>query len=677
MQWADAVPNLMIGLREGLEAGLVVSILLAVLRKIRRPEDGTTGTVSTAPVWLGVLGAVTVAGSFATILTFSTDVLSSRAQQIVGGSLSVLAVFLVTGMVFWMRRTAMGLSAQLRGEVERAVAIGAGALTLTAFLAVGREGLETTLFLWTAVKASGTTVAPLTGAALGLGLAILLCWLLYRRAVKLNLGVFFSRTAFVLIVIAAGVLSYGLGDLQDGGVLPGQSWVAFDLAGTLDPNSWWVSLISGVTELTPRMTVLQVTAWLVYLAVVIPLFVKAGRQPVERKQVSEPEPAGKWERLAGKHTAIVAGALVLVPVAVAALVIAALPQSATGSAISVTDHDCAPEWKSAPAGTQSITVTNKTAKAGEIRLDDSSGGIVAEIETIGPATSATMSATLADGSYTFHCLMSGQSTTASAPVQVSGGAANDAPAPVKPVTTEDLTGPNQKYLAYAAQQLGTVSAAVGTVRADLAANNTEAAKKDWLTAQLAWERVGASYNSFGDTGTAVDGLPNGLPANTADPGFTGLHRLEYGLWHGQAPASLVPVADQLAQDLASLRGKLATDDVAGDPTKLPIRAHEILEDAIRDHLSGMDNQGSGTAYAATDADLDVTRIVLAELTPLLNERAPNLVKTAAKQLTTLHEALVNHAPTTLAQRQAVNGAAGAVVETLSAVPTLLEVPPSH
>ncbi|WP_143132455.1 Dyp-type peroxidase [Amycolatopsis rubida] len=134
MQWADAVPNLMIGLREGLEAGLVVSILLAALRKIRRPQDSAAEAVSTVPVWLG---AVTVAGSLAAILTFSTDVLSSRAQQIVGGSLSVLAVFLVTGMVFWMRRTAMGLSAQLRGEVERAVAIGAGALALTAFLAVG------------------------------------------------------------------------------------------------------------------------------------------------------------------------------------------------------------------------------------------------------------------------------------------------------------------------------------------------------------------------------------------------------------------------------------------------------------------------------------------------------------------------------------------------------------
>ena len=202
MSWAEAVPNLLIGLREGLEAGLVVSILLAALRKTA--PDGPDGGVSPAPVWLGVLGAVMVAGSFAAVLTFSAGELPSRAQEAAAGLLSVLAVGLVTGMVFWMRRTAAGLSAQLRGEVQRAAAIGAGALTVTAFLAVGREGLETTLFLWTAVRASGSTAAPLIGAGLGLAAAAALCWLLYRRAIRLNVGVFFSRTAILLIVIAAG-----------------------------------------------------------------------------------------------------------------------------------------------------------------------------------------------------------------------------------------------------------------------------------------------------------------------------------------------------------------------------------------------------------------------------------------------------------------------------------------
>src|SRR3984957_3299426 len=276
--WADALPNLLIGLREGLEAGLVVSILLAALRKAERkaePAEGRRG--SSAPVWLGVLGAVMLAGSFAAVLTYSTDVLSSRAQEAVAGLLSVFAVGLVTGMVFWMRRTAAGLAAHLRGEVARAVAIGAGALTITAFLAVGREGLETTLFLWAAVRALGATFAPLFGAGLGLAPAVVLCWLLYRRAVRLNVGVFFNRTAIALIVIAAGVLSYGLGDLQDASLLPGRQWVAFDVTAHVDPGSWWVSIVSGVTELAPKMTVLQLVAWVAYLVVVVPLFVRAGR----------------------------------------------------------------------------------------------------------------------------------------------------------------------------------------------------------------------------------------------------------------------------------------------------------------------------------------------------------------------------------------------------------------
>ena len=233
--------------------------------------------MSTAPIWLGVLGAVTLSGAFAAVLTFSVSVLTSAGQEAVGGLLSVLAVGLVTAMIFWMRRTAATLSAHLRGEVERAAAIGAGALTLTAFLSVGREGLETTLFLWTAAKASGQTAGPLVGAAIGIAAAIILCWLLYRRAVHLNVGVFFNRTAIALIVIAAGVLAYGLGDLQDAGWLPGHTWVAFDLTAHIDPGSWWASIITGITELSPKMTVLQVTAWLAYLVVVIPAFISAGR----------------------------------------------------------------------------------------------------------------------------------------------------------------------------------------------------------------------------------------------------------------------------------------------------------------------------------------------------------------------------------------------------------------
>jgi high-affinity iron transporter len=695
--WADSVPNLLIGLREGLEAGLVVTILLAAVRK-------TPVRLSTAPVWLGVLGAVTLSGAFAAVLTFSVSALTSAGQEVIGGLLSVLAVGLVTAMIFWMRRTAATLSAHLRGEVARAVAVGAGALTLAAFFSVGREGLETTLFLWTAAKASGQTAGPLAGAAIGIACAIALCWLLYRRAVHLNVGVFFNRTAIALIVIAAGVLAYGLGDLQDAGWLPGHTWTAFDLAGHIDPGSWWASIITGVTALTPTMTVLQVTAWAAYLAVVIPAFVKAGRAPaaakppaaaasaVASKAAPAPAPATvpRWARVAGGHPWLVAGVLVAVPAIAAGTTIATLPAAASSTAgsVTVTRTGCAPEWTSAQPGAQAITVTNNSGLAGEVRLADAAGAIIGEIETIGPGTSAPLTATLGSGPYTFKCLLGSLPATSSQPVTVSAvdGPAVTAPVAVKPVTVAELAGPNKLYQAYAAAQLRDLAAATAAIETDLRHGNLAQAKRDWLTAQLDWERVGASYNSFGDLGLAVDGLPDGLPDGVADKDFAGLHRLEYGLWHGQAAGELLPVAVALDRDVAAVRKNLTSDDLTGDATQLSLRAHEIIEDALRDHLSAVDDEGAGAGYAMTYADTQVDKAVLGYLSGLIGQREPGLVPTADSQLAALDQALLatradgQWQPLTavsLDQRQRVDAATGALLETLAAVPDLLEIPPAH
>jgi high-affinity iron transporter len=715
--WADSLPNLLIGLREGLEAGLIVSILLAAVRQAAPAgADGSSGSdgqatkISTAPIWLGALGAVMLSGSFAAVLTFSTGVLSSRAQQAVGGLLSVLAVGLVTAMIFWMRRTAAGLAARLRGEVARAAALGAGALTITAFLAVAREGLETTLFLWTTARATGQTAAPLAGAAVGLAAAVVLCWLLYRRAVKLNVGAFFNRTALALIVIAAGVLAYGLGDLQDAGLLSGQRWIAFDLTAHVHPGSWWVSLITGVTELSPKMTVLQVVAWVAYLAVVIPAFARAGRlsEEPEAKNGVATGPAGRWERLAGRRWErlarrrpwAVAGVLVLTPALAAGAAIAALPAASAASVttVTITRSACAPNWTSGSAGTQTFTVDNESGMAGEINLDDSSGDIMAEIETIGPGTSAPLTATLNGGTYVFKCFMGSQPVTVSAPVQVAAAAnvippsrtanspVSSGPVAVKPVTVSELAGPNKEYQAYAAGQLAALAQAVTRIEADLRGGDIAAAKTDWLTAQLDWERVGASYDSFGTLGLAVDGLPNALPGGVNNKNFTGLHRLEYGLWNGQSPATLLPVAETLASNVAIVQRNLSSANLAGDPTNLPIRAHEILEDALRDHLSGIDNQGGNAAFAMTYADTQVASVVLGYLTPLLNARQPGLPAIAGNDLSILQQALLatrvngqweSLDTASLSAREQVDAAIDATLETLDAVPDLLEVPLHH
>ena len=694
MTWADAAPNLLIGLREGLEAGLVVSILLAALGKANeRAARSGDRLLSPASVWLGVLGAVMVSGSFAAVLTYSTSVLSSAGQEAVGGGLSVLTVGLVTAMVFWMRRTARGLGAQLRGEVDRAAAIGAGALTMTAFLAVGREGLETTLFLWTAVKASGSTVAPLVGAGVGLASAVGLCWLLYRRAVRIDVGAFFNRTALALVVIAAGVLSYGLGDLQDAGLLPGHAWVAFDLAQHLDPGSWWVTVISGVTELTPTMTVLQVVAWIGYLTVVVPLFLRAASTPPQPgpERVDTARGPSRWERWAAGRTAAVAAVLIAVPGLVAGSVIALLPaHAATAStAISVTKTSCAPQWTSGHTGTQSFQVRNDSGRAGEVDLDNAAGAVVAEIETIGPATTAPMSATLASGQYAFACIMAGRTLHGPA-VQLSGSR-RAGTAAVRPVTLNDLIAPNTRYQSYAATVLTGLARDVGTLRTalsggSLADNRLAVARAAWLRCQLDWERVGASYDSFGAAGEAVDGLPDGLPQGVHDPHFVGLHRIEYGLFHGQSGRQLLPVVARLGTAVAAVRAGLHGDSEAGDPTVLPLRVHEILEDALRDHLSGIDDEGSGLGYAETYADTQVTRVVLGEVAPLIRKRMPGLVATVTDQLAATRAALLatrrdgQWQPATtvgLPARQRVDATVGTLLESLSIEPDLLEVPPTH
>ncbi len=696
VNWADSAPNLLIGLREGLEAGLVVSILLAAVRKIPR---GDGQRASTAPVWLGVLGAVMLSGSFAAVLTYSSDVLSSSGQEAAGGLLSVLAVGLVTWMIFWMRRTARTMSAHLKEQVAQAAVIGTGALTLTAFLSVGREGLETTLFLWTAARASGQTVAPLAGAAIGIVTAVALCWGLYRRALRLNIGAFFSRTAIALIVIAAGVLAYGLGDLQDAGLLPGRAWVAFNLSGHIGTGSWWVSIISGLTNLTPRMTVLQVVAWVAYLVVISWNFLsrpaRRAAAPAGTTAAGQPAAAaaqpGRWERLAGQRAWVVAGVLVAVPALAAGATIVALPAaSGTSSTVTVTGTTCGQDFTAAHAGTQTLTVRNSSSASGEVNLRNAGGGIVGEIETLGPATSAPLSVTLSAGSYTLACFLSGKPAMSSAAVTVSGTATATAPVAPRPVTLAELTPPNNAYQAYAARVLRTLSADVARIQADLKAPGPEAsdiarARADWLDAQLQWERVGASYDSFGQFGLDVDLLPTTLPLGVNDPGFIGLHRLEYGLWNRESARELLPIANQLAASVTAVRKNLSGDDLAGDPTNLPLRAHEILEDALRDHLSGIDDEGAGAAYPMTYADLQADQAVIAELAPLISSRQPGLVATITSQQAALARALLATragarwlppARVPLTARQSVDASLGALLETMSAVPDLLEVRPA-
>ncbi|MER6558216.1 iron uptake transporter permease EfeU [Streptomyces sp. NPDC001027] len=278
--------NYLIGLREGLEASLVVCILIAYLVKTDRRD-------ALKPVWAGIAVAVLIAMAFGSVLEFGSQELTFEAQEALGGSLSIVAVGLVTWMVFWMRRTARHLKAELHGKLDAALAMGTGALVATAFLAVGREGLETALFVWASVHAAGDgTPRPLIGVALGLATAVLLGWLFYRGALRINLAKFFTWTGGMLVVVAAGVLAYGVHDLQEADWIPGLTDKAFDVSDTIPPDSWYGTLLKGVFNFQPDPTVVQVTVWLLYLIPTLALFLAPVGFASGKGKVKSPDEQG-------------------------------------------------------------------------------------------------------------------------------------------------------------------------------------------------------------------------------------------------------------------------------------------------------------------------------------------------------------------------------------------------
>ncbi len=262
--------NFLIGLREGLEASLVVGILVAYLVKSGRRD-------LLPRVWAGVAFAVLVSLGAGAALTFGPRGLSFKAQEAVGGSLSIVAVAFVTWMIFWMARTSRQLKGELEGRMATAVSRGGLSLALVATLAVGREGLETALFLWAAAKATGSSTQPITGGALGLVSAVVLGLLIYRGAVRLDLGKFFRWTGGVLVFVAAGVLAYGIHDLQEAAILPGLHSLAFDVSSVVPPSSWYGTLLKGTINFSPQTTWFELVAWFAYIVPVLTLFVLAVR----------------------------------------------------------------------------------------------------------------------------------------------------------------------------------------------------------------------------------------------------------------------------------------------------------------------------------------------------------------------------------------------------------------
>ncbi|MFZ4583776.1 MAG: iron uptake transporter permease EfeU [Acidimicrobiia bacterium] len=278
--------NFLIGLREGLEAALVVGILVAYLVKIQRRD-------ALKALWLGVGIAVGISLAFGAFLTFTARELSDEAEEAFAGIMSILAVVFVTGMIFWMRRAARELKHDLHGRLDRAVVAGSAAIALTAAFAVGREGLETALFFWTNAKATGSTWEPIVGGSLGLATSIVVGYFIYRGAVRVNLATFFAWTGAALVVIAAGVLAYGVHDLQEAGLIPFGGATVYDISSWYSETSWYGTLLKGIFNFSADATVLEVVVYFAYLVPTMTLFLIGLRAPAKAPEQRTPmvEPA--------------------------------------------------------------------------------------------------------------------------------------------------------------------------------------------------------------------------------------------------------------------------------------------------------------------------------------------------------------------------------------------------
>ena len=256
--------TLLIALREGLEASLIVGILIAYLVRAGRRE-------SLSAIWGGVAAAALLSLGFGALLSFTSAQLSVRGEELFAGITSIFAVALVTWMVFWMKRTSRGIAKQLHGKVESALGMGSFALAGVAFLSVGREGLETSLFLYANFKTVGHNTAPLLGLMLGLVAAIALGVLVYKRSVKLNTAKFFRVTGVALIVVAGGVLIHGVGEFQNRGDIGGLTSTIWKFGGD---HSVIVTILDGTFGISNVMTWLQLTVYLLYLAITLAGFLK-------------------------------------------------------------------------------------------------------------------------------------------------------------------------------------------------------------------------------------------------------------------------------------------------------------------------------------------------------------------------------------------------------------------
>jgi len=254
-------PSLLITLREGLEAALIIGIILAYLAKI-----GYSSMRSA--VWIGTGLAIAMSLLAGASIFFTAGGFEGRAEELFEGTAMFVAAGVLTYMIFWMRRQAINIRRHLQAQVDTAVESGSRlALGLLAFVAVGREGIETALFMFAATK-TATPVAAAAGGLLGLGAAVVLGYLLYQGTFRLNLRAFFNVTSVLLLFFAAGLVAHGIHEFHEAGLIAPVIEHVWDINWLLDERSTLGSFLKALLGYNGNPSLVEVLSYLGYLTIV-------------------------------------------------------------------------------------------------------------------------------------------------------------------------------------------------------------------------------------------------------------------------------------------------------------------------------------------------------------------------------------------------------------------------
>jgi iron uptake system component EfeO len=291
----------------------------------------------------------------------------------------------------------------------------------------------------------------------------------------------------------------------------------------------------------------------------------------------------------------------------------------SSTAISFNDGACGPAWHLAKPGWHTFEITNEADYGAEVDLTDpANGAVYDELQNIGPNTTAPMSLDVGSGKYAFLCEVEDFNPVVGPTVTVSGDKAGQAA--ILPITYNDLYPLAKEYASYTEAGLHALAGDTTTLAAAVRGGKLTAAKRDWLTAHLQYETLGAAYDAFGNYDTEIDGRADAV--GITSPRWTGFYRLEYGLWHGQSVRELTSVAVRLNTNVHQLLAWWPGQQIP--LVDIGLRTHEILENALEFQLTSHDDYGSGTTLATTLANIQGTRYLLSLLHPLLVTRDQQL-----------------------------------------------------